>query len=162
VSAEQNADGVEDEEPGQDQERVDGDLWLSASDFALCVFHERNDAVAEEQKEDQRPPDERGCERDVHDDKRSLVDVAEACSDDRRCSQASQYKSLRATDPEQESGNDSREEAKPAESFEQRLGALFRPLVRAWAVIRIQGSPVSHEGEDEQHERESDFQRGPK
>ena len=125
VSAEQNADRVENEEPGQDQERVDGDLWLSASDFALCVLHERNDAVAEEQEEDQRPPDERGCERDVHDDKRSLVDVAEARSDDRRCSQAGQYKSLRATDPEQESGNDSREEAKPAESLSSALVRSF-------------------------------------
>jgi hypothetical protein len=55
VSGEQDAGCVEDEERGEDQECVDGDLWLSATDFVLRGLHARDDAVAKEQKEDQRP-----------------------------------------------------------------------------------------------------------
>jgi hypothetical protein len=89
VSGEQDAGCVEDEERGEDQECVDGDLWLSATDFVLRGLHARDDAVAKEQKEDQRAPDERGRERDVHNDKRRLVNVSEGRSDDRGGSQAS-------------------------------------------------------------------------
>jgi hypothetical protein len=38
---------------------------LSATDFGLRALHARDDAVAEEQEEDQRAPDERGRERDT-------------------------------------------------------------------------------------------------
>ena len=33
--------------------------------------------------------------------------------------------------------------------------------MRGWADIRVRGSPVNHEGEGDQHERERDLQRGP-
>src|SRR4029450_9695634 len=105
---EQDADCVEDEERGEYQECVDGDLRLSTTYFALRALHERDDAFAQEKEEDQRPPYERGRQRDVHDDKRCLFRGSKAPSDDRRGSQASQYKSLRAADPEQESGDDGR------------------------------------------------------
>ena len=139
VLGEQNADCVEDEERGEDQECVEGDLRLSATDFALRALHERDDAFAEEQEQDQRAPDERGRERDVDSDKRRLVSVSEACSDDRRRGQAGQYKPLRATDPEQESGDDSREDAQPAESFDQRLRPRLRAFVRGCAVFVFGG-----------------------
>ena len=102
-------------------------------------LHERDDAFAEEQEQDQRAPDERGRERDVDGDKRRLLSVSEACRDDRRCGQAGQYKPLRATDPEQESGDDSREDAQPAESFDQRLRPRLRAFVRGCAVIVFGG-----------------------
>ena len=133
---EQNAGCVEDQERGEYQECVETDLRLAASDFTLRALHEGDDAFAEEQEQDQGTPDERGRESDVHDDQRRLVSVSEARSDDRRCRQAGQDKPLRATDPEQESGDDSREDAQPAESFDQRLRPRLRAFVRGCAIGR--------------------------
>ena len=53
---EQNAGCVEDEERGEYQECVEGDLRLTASDIALRALHERDDAVAEEKEEEQLYP----------------------------------------------------------------------------------------------------------
>jgi hypothetical protein len=75
-----------------------------------------------------------------------LVGVSEARSDDRRGGKAGQYKSLRATDPEQESRDDGGEDAQPAESFEQRPRPRLRAFVRDWAVIRVRRSPLHDEG----------------
>ena len=112
----------------------------SATDFALRTLHQLDDAFAEKQEDDQ-DPDERGRERDVHSDKRRLVSVTEARSDDCRCGQAGHYKPLRATDPEQEPGDSSGEDAQPAESFDQRLRPRLRAFVRGCAV-GLRWSPV--------------------
>ena len=54
---------------------------------------------------------------------------------------------------------DSREDAQPAESFDQRLRPSLRAFVRGCAV-RLRWSPVDNEGQGDQHDRERDLQRG--